>query len=146
MDVVWAVIVATSSGGLVYERYYQELSNAQKAQVRSACFELSQASLPQLSEEQGGVGLIRSQPVVFMPAADLVFFAVGAQPGAELLLKDTLHYLLAVLRSSLKKPLCEAVAVEKLGRLVTAVDDVINEGYLDNTDPDDVRRAAKYWQ
>lgn len=81
-----------------------------------------------------------------MPAADLVFFAVGAQPGAELLLKDTLHYLLAVLRSSLKKPLCEAVAVEKLGRLVTAVDDVINEGYLDNTDPDDVRRAAKYWQ
>lgn len=59
MDQLWAIIVTTASGGLVYERFYQGLSNAQKASIRSSCYELAQPSLQQLTEEVGGVGLVR---------------------------------------------------------------------------------------
>lgn len=145
---IHSVIVTTKDGNVVYERYYDRLSEMDKSELRATLYQaICSSNLTQDEQEQ--VGCFRGANFVFMGFNDLVFFCIGSGEYDELALTHVLRVILVALRNVVSKNISEASLFESYGQLCLVIDEVINEGVLESVDKDHIRKGTKnkgYWE
>jgi len=138
---IQSVIIATSSGNVVYERFYERMSEHEKAELRAYLAEAGNASTSGSREEQEFASRYRDGAVAGRREGDLTLYAVGNGEYDELSLAEVLKTMCGVFREVFKKAPSEALLHDNYGRLCLVVDEMIYEGILDKTDPDTIQRS-----
>ena len=93
----------------------------------------------------------RAGTVVFVPTQDVVFYALGTGEYEELLrtcsrtsrpqhqrcptVSQVLSSIMDGLKESLKVPLTERNLIDKYSKMLLVVDEVVNEGIVDQINP-----------
>jgi hypothetical protein len=78
-----------------------------------------------------------------VPVTDLVFFAMGSGEYDEPALADVLDTVIASVRDALGRPATEALLTDKFARFAVLVDEIINEGQIESSNLDAIRRGSK---
>uniref|UniRef100_A0A7R9V7B1 Coatomer subunit zeta n=1 Tax=Chlamydomonas euryale TaxID=1486919 RepID=A0A7R9V7B1_9CHLO len=132
-------LVSTKASQVVYERFYDRLSESEKAEVRAAFFQASSA----YSDNQTHVAAYKAARFVFMPVADMVFFLLSSGEMDELAAADALATIVNALPEVLGRAPSSSLLLERYARMALVVDEIINEGLLEATDVDVIRKAIK---
>lgn len=139
---VHCVVVATKGGEVVYERFYDRLSELDKAEIRAA-FQQATDNVNLGSDNQDFVGTFRGGSFVLIPTTDLVFYALGSGEYDEMALSGVLRVIMIAIADVVGKPPTESVFFEKYSRIACVIDEVLNEGMLESVDKDVIRKGAK---
>jgi hypothetical protein len=137
---IQALVIATMKGHVVYERFYSTFTDLERAEMRAALQTAADPILPAAQDGLDYVARYRAGAVVFMKVQDLVFYMIGSGEYDELMLREALGAVAGCLAEALGRTPNEAAMFRDYGRAVLALDEVICEGILDNTDPRAVRR------
>ncbi|KAK9810121.1 hypothetical protein WJX72_005088 [[Myrmecia] bisecta] len=143
---IQALVVATTSGSVVYERFYARLSDLEKADLRSAFYKASEPALATAQDEAEFAARYKAGALVFKLEADLLFYLLGTGEYDELNLAEALRALVGALRDTLKRQPTEALLFDNYGKLCLVVDELINEGILEATDKEAIQRGIKMKQ
>lgn len=114
---------------------HERLAETEKAEVRAGLDAASEPWLPSSRDEQEYVGRHKAGVVVFIPVADVVFYALGTGEYDEMSLGHLLLATLRGLKESLNVPLNEKNLIDKYGKVTLVLDEVVNEGIIDQTNP-----------
>lgn len=139
---VHCVVVATKSGEVVYERFYDRFTELDKAEIRAA-FQQATDNINIASDNQDFVGTFRGGSFVLIPTTDLVFYALGSGEYDEMALSGVLRVIMIAIADVVGKPPTESVFFEKYSRIACVIDEVVNEGMLESVDKDVIRKGAK---
>ncbi|KAJ9505451.1 hypothetical protein QJQ45_028709 [Haematococcus lacustris] len=145
-----AFVIATKAGEVVYERFWDRLSEVDKAEARAA-LQLASSSTSLGVDDQDFTGSFRSAHFTFIPYGELVYYLVGSGEYDELACADIIRQLVAVLSDILGKLPTVSLLMDKYVKLVVIVDEIINEdfsvlllqGLLECLDKDAIRKAMK---
>lgn len=135
------MIIATSSGNIVYERFYERMSEHEKAELRASLAETAENNAYGSREEIEFAARYRNGAVAGRREGDLTLFAAGNGEYDELSLAEVLRTMCSVFKDVFKKSPSEAVLHDNYGRLCLVVDEMIYEGLLDKTDSDTIQRS-----
>ncbi|KAL4431611.1 hypothetical protein ABPG77_001453 [Micractinium sp. CCAP 211/92] len=141
---VVALAIATRQGHVVYERFYEAFSEAEKAEVRGAFDQVAGPSsgVAITAEEEELVGRFRNGRIVAITAGELVFFALGTDEYSELALAEVLRVIISTYREVFKAPnLTDAVLFSNYAVAVLVVDEVVREGIVELTDRLSIQKA-----
>lgn len=141
---VAALAVATRQGHVVYERFYEAFSEAEKAEVRGAFDQVAGPSSGSATpaEEEELVGRYRNGRIVAIPAGELVFYALGTGEYSELALSEVLRVIISTYREIFKAPsLTDAVLFSNYAVTALVVDEVVREGIVELTDRLSIQKA-----
>mmetsp|Transcript_4593 Transcript_4593/g.7875 ORF Transcript_4593/g.7875 Transcript_4593/m.7875 type:complete len:150 (-) Transcript_4593:414-863(-) len=138
---VHCVCLATKTGEVIYERFYDRLSELDKAEARAA-FSLASNNV-RLVNDQDHVGVFRSAKFTFIPYDDIVVYLLGSGEYEDLGGAEIIRTLISILGDILDKPPSTSVLLDKYMKLALVVDEVINEGIVENTDREAIRKALK---
>eukprot|EP00798_Chlamydomonas_sp_ICE-L_P024121 gene24121-9696_t len=119
-------LVALKSGEVIYERFYDRLSEADKAEARAAMQQASDGIRPS-ADDQDFAAAYRSTRFVFIPTADLVFYLMGSGEYDELACADILRSIMLTLKDVIGKAPTGAVLMDKYSKLCVILDEMINE-------------------
>eukprot|EP00877_Chromochloris_zofingiensis_P011951 jgi/Chrzof1/7009/Cz02g07150.t1 len=139
---VHCFLVATKSGQVVYERYYDRYTELDKAEIRAA-FQQATEQVNLANDNHDFVGAFRGGCFVLIPATDLVFYALGSGEYDEMALASLLRVIMLAIADVVGKPPTESVFFEKYARICVVIDEVINEGMIEAVDKDAIRKGAK---
>eukprot|EP00873_Tetraselmis_striata_P010805 jgi/Tetstr1/431069/TSEL_020786.t1 len=140
---VHCVLVATRAGEVVLERFFDPLSAVERSELRAALHEASAPVIASAPDEAEFVSCYRDASVVFSAMADCVLYLVGSGEYDELMLSNVTRVLREALKYVLKRPPSETAINEKYTKACLAIDEVLNEGMLDNTNPEAIKKALK---
>ncbi|GAX80427.1 hypothetical protein CEUSTIGMA_g7866.t1 [Chlamydomonas eustigma] len=135
-------LVATKNSDVIYERFYDRLSESDKAEVRAAFFQASSSSKLSFDGYEH-TAAFKSARFVFTVHSDSVFYLLGSGEYDELSAAEILHSIIEALCDVLGRTLSAALMMEKYTKLALVVDEVVNEGLLEATDKDTIRKASK---
>lgn len=138
-----AVLIATRTGNVIYERFYDGYDEVTRAEIRGAFHSTSQPIEANLQESQHYVGNYRGAPIVFMPTSDIIIYILGSGEYNELALAQILQAILRGIADVLGKPPTEAALFEGYPQMCLAIDEVINEGMLETVNKDMIRKGTK---
>mmetsp|Transcript_28854 Transcript_28854/g.73613 ORF Transcript_28854/g.73613 Transcript_28854/m.73613 type:complete len:151 (-) Transcript_28854:217-669(-) len=136
-------LVATKGGDVIYERFYDRLSEVEKAEVRTA-FQLASSNVRLAGDDQDYCGAYKSARFVFISQGDLVYYLLGSGEYDELAGADTLRAISGALKDVLGKTPSASLLLDKYTKLVVVVDEVINEGMVETLERDVIRKALKH--
>ncbi|GMH37554.1 hypothetical protein BSKO_05427 [Bryopsis sp. KO-2023] len=140
---IHAVLISTKAGNVIYERFYDPLDEATRAEIRGAFHGASQPILMTVQDGQQYVGNYRGAPIVFMPTSDIIIYSLGSGEYNELALAQILQAIIRGVSDVLGKPASEALLFEGYAQLCLTIDEVINEGMLETVNKDIVRKGTK---
>lgn len=132
---VVCLLIATKTGNVIYERFYNQFSESEKAEIRAGLDAASQPYLYRAHDDVEYVGRFKAGVVVFVPTADVVIYALGTGEYDELSLGQLLFSAVRGLRESLAVPLSERSLVDKYSKVALVLDELVNEGIIDETNP-----------
>ncbi|DBA87000.1 TPA: hypothetical protein ACH3X2_000380 [Trebouxia sp. C0005] len=135
-------LIATTTGSVVYERFYLRFTDVEKADIRAAFQRASEFLITGASDESEFADRYKAGSIALRLEGDIVFYALGTGEYDELNLAETIRAISLGLRDTLKKP-TEAALFDNYGRLCMVVDEVINEGILEAVDRDAIQRGMK---
>mmetsp|Transcript_11180 Transcript_11180/g.24075 ORF Transcript_11180/g.24075 Transcript_11180/m.24075 type:complete len:151 (-) Transcript_11180:781-1233(-) len=135
-------LVATKNGEVIYERFYDRLNEAEKAEIRSS-FQLASSNVRLTLDEVDYSAAYKTGRFSFIPCGDLVFYLLGTGEYDELACAEALRSIIGVLRDVTGKTPSSSLLLDKYARLCLVVDEVINEGLLETLDKDTIRKAIK---
>lgn len=138
---IQSVIIATGSGNVVYERFYERMGEHEKAELRASLAETADTSTSKRREEPEFAARYRDGAVAGRREGDLTLFAVGNGEYDELSLAEVLRTMCLVFRDIFKKSPSEALLHDNYGRMCLIVDEMIYEGMLDKTEPDTIQKS-----
>lgn len=139
---IQALIIANLKGNVVYERFYAAFTDLERADLRSAMQEAAVPILPSKVDGDEYVIRYRAGAAVFMTCHDLVFYMIGSGEYDEIMLRDTLGATINIVETVLGRKPSEALLHRDYGRVVLALDQVIYEGVLANTNAESVRQIV----
>jgi len=152
---VLCVTVASASGHVIVERFYERLPETTQMQWRRRLHEASSGSLGHggastLSgndfarvEEVCGVSHQGEDCMVWCGVGDIRFYAVGSGQYDELALAEVLQTLATAIAAMTKKRFDEPHVFEHFGMICLALDDVVVDGHVESISWDQIRRTAK---
>ncbi|KAF5828941.1 Zeta2-COP [Dunaliella salina] len=129
-------------GNVVYERFYDRLSEYEKADVRAA-FQLASSNVRFDGEQEDFIGVYKTACFVFIPMNDMVFYLMGSGEYDELACSGILRSIGFLLQDVLKTKCTSSALLEKYGKMCCVIDVCSMQGILETTDRDIVRKALK---
>ncbi|KAI3436211.1 hypothetical protein D9Q98_002265 [Chlorella vulgaris] len=140
-----ALAITTRQGHVVYERFYDQFSEGEKAEIRSAFDQVagpSSAAAAAAVEDAEIVGRYRNGRIVCIPSGDLLFFALGTGDYTELALSAVLAAIIAAYKEVFRgASLTDALLFSNYAIVVLVVDEVCREGLLGLTDRLSIQKA-----
>ncbi|PRW60145.1 6-phosphogluconolactonase 1 [Chlorella sorokiniana] len=141
---VHALAVATRPAGqVVYERFYDAFSEAEKGEIRSAFDAVAGPSGGKgVADDEELVGRYRNGRIVCIPSGELLFYALGTGEYNELALAEVLRAIIGTYRELFKAPaLTEAALFSNYALTALVVDEVCREGLVELTDRLSIQKA-----
>ncbi|KDD73144.1 hypothetical protein H632_c2487p0 [Helicosporidium sp. ATCC 50920] len=138
---VYALNISTKGKGeVVYERFYDNFSESDKAEIREAFAQTSSmGTLPGGSE---GVGRYKNGRIVSVDSGDLTFYAVGTGEYNEIALSEILRAVITLLMDMFKVAvLSDGVIFSRYVQTALILDEVLKEGIVQHLDSQSVSRA-----
>eukprot|EP01024_Parvocaulis_polyphysoides_P016366 TRINITY_DN17264_c0_g1_i2.p2 TRINITY_DN17264_c0_g1~~TRINITY_DN17264_c0_g1_i2.p2 ORF type:complete len:156 (+),score=22.51 TRINITY_DN17264_c0_g1_i2:38-505(+) len=143
---VHCIIITNRSGQVIYERFYERLNELDKARARAACARvLEENQSAQQVEDQVFISGYKGCTVGAFVQPEFIIFGIGSGEVHELLISKVLRIIVEGFKLTMKlsKPPTELILWEKYVKLCITIDEVINEGMLENTNPEDIKKAYK---
>uniref|UniRef100_A0A7S0UUI0 Coatomer subunit zeta n=1 Tax=Polytomella parva TaxID=51329 RepID=A0A7S0UUI0_9CHLO len=134
-------IATTKFGEVLYERFYDRLTEQEKADIRCS-FKFASSNV-RLKDGQDLVGTYKLARFVFVPYNDVQFFMMGSGEYDELALSDSIKVIIKTFSEMLGKGFTSDVLLDKYHRLCLVVDEVVNEGLLENTEIEAIKKGIK---
>ncbi|GAB4823343.1 hypothetical protein N2152v2_010389 [Parachlorella kessleri] len=134
---VYALLIASSARQVVFERFYDNFSEPEKAEIRSAFDQVA-------SEGRGAieaVGRYKNGKIVMMREGDVLFFALGTGEYNELALGELLRLLIVAYKDIFRSTLTDTVLLQNFGQTALVVDELCKEGLVDLTDSQSIQKA-----
>lgn len=139
---IHAMLLATRTGHVIYERFYCALTEPEKAELRAAC---DQAGMRTAADGEECVGRFRNARIVMIASGGVMFYAVGSGDYTELALAEVLRALIAACIELLRaSPLSEAVLFSNYAVLAIMIDSMIKEGHVELLDSRSIQRAIAF--
>eukprot|EP01025_Chloroclados_australasicus_P005689 TRINITY_DN11778_c0_g1_i1.p1 TRINITY_DN11778_c0_g1~~TRINITY_DN11778_c0_g1_i1.p1 ORF type:complete len:149 (+),score=11.32 TRINITY_DN11778_c0_g1_i1:104-550(+) len=140
---IHAFSLANCNGHVVYERFYDRMSEIQKAEMRTALGQCSRDVL-RMPDGHVGVGNFRGATVVYQKLGALVYYCVGSGEYDELAILPVIQTIMGCVRQLIKaKRITELTLTSDYDKLCTIVDEVIHEGIVDCLDVKDIVEGVK---
>ncbi|KAK9861641.1 hypothetical protein WJX84_008038 [Apatococcus fuscideae] len=140
---IQCVLVATSVGDVVYERFYDKFSDLERADIRAAFYSTTEPYLQSLADGAEYAARFKSAAVVARTEGDLFFYGLGNGEYDELSLSEVIDVIIQSLRDILKRQPSEGLLWDNYGRLCLLIDEIVNEGVIDATDKEAIQRGIR---
>ncbi|EFN53185.1 hypothetical protein CHLNCDRAFT_137003 [Chlorella variabilis] len=142
-----ALAITTRQGQVVYERFYDQFSEGEKAEIRGAFDGVAgpssaAAAARSTADDVELVGRFRNGRIVCIPSGELLLFALGTGEYNELALAEVLRTIIAVYREVFKAAaLTDALLFSNYALAALVVDEVCREGLVELTDRLSIQKA-----
>ncbi|XP_067097193.1 coatomer subunit zeta-1-like [Osmerus mordax] len=130
---VKAVLILDSDGERLYAKYYDETYPSVKEQK---AFEKNIFNKTQRTDSE--IAFIEGLTVVYKSNIDLYFYVIGSSHENELMLMSVLNCLFDSLSQMLRKNVERRALLENMEGLFLAVDEIVDEGVILESDPQQV--------
>uniref|UniRef100_A0A7S0ICA6 Coatomer subunit zeta n=1 Tax=Micromonas pusilla TaxID=38833 RepID=A0A7S0ICA6_MICPS len=150
---VLCVMMASASGHVILERFYDPISEPDQMRWRDRLHRAeasSGAGASTVAESdcdklatRCGVARHGDENMVWCGVGDLRFYAVGSEEYDEYTLAEVLQALASSVKGIVKKGFTEAHAFEHYGMICLALDEIVSDGVVEATTWDTIRRAIK---
>uniref|UniRef100_A0A8C5M859 Coatomer subunit zeta n=1 Tax=Leptobrachium leishanense TaxID=445787 RepID=A0A8C5M859_9ANUR len=127
------LMVRSSGGNTIYQRYYDETYPTVKEQK---AFEKNIFNKTHRTDSE--IALLEGLTVVYKSSIDLYFYVIGSSHENELMLMAVLNCLFDSLSQMLRKNVEKRTLLENMEGLFLAVDEIIDGGVILESDPQQV--------
>lgn len=135
-------LVATKNGDVVYERYYDAYTELDKAEIRAA-FQQAADNVNLAADDQDFVASFKGGCIVLIPENDVVFYCLSSGEYDELATSELLRLIVTALSRTIGKPPTESVIFQNYAKVCLVVDEIINEGMIEETRPEAITKGTK---
>eukprot|EP00889_Picochlorum_renovo_P000504 jgi/Picre1/27534/NNA_000501.t1 len=139
---IQCILLSTLDGYVIYERFYDQFNDIQKAEIRTSFDEA--VGSHDVVHGLEVVGRFKNGKVVGLVSEEVILFALGTGNYDELILLDFLESLVGVLKDVLpgtQQGLSDAVLFQQYVDLVHAINEMCKDGMIELVDPKAIERA-----